>query len=64
MKCAAKAAVRGGPTPGIRLPCRFGVDGCMARLAEVGAGRDPAEQTKTRWVLEYHALAPGTASQP
>ena len=33
------------------------IGGFMALLAEVGAERDAAQQTKTRWALEHHAAA-------
>jgi hypothetical protein len=65
MKSAAKAAVRRGAGTRDQVALQvLGVDGCMARFAEVGAGRDPAEQTKTWWALQYHALTLGTGGQP
>jgi hypothetical protein len=38
------------------------IGGFMALLAEVGAERDLEQQTKTRWALEHHAAALGTAT--
>jgi len=40
------------------------IGGFMALLAEVGVEQDLEQQTKTRWALEHHAAALGTAAPP
>jgi len=43
-----------------------GTAGFLAFLAEAGAERDLAQQTQTRWALQYHAdqLRAGGAAKP